>query len=416
MHRTTTPDAGRALQPARRLIACHALAATGAALPWPALLAAIWQVTDDPGLIGLAGAARFAPCVLLSAFLGGLGDRFGRLRMVRVVVAVRLVLLAALTALMVLDLPWAALITATLTVAAGVPAFPSLAALVPQVSPRPDRDTNALVTWEVSAFVVGPAIGGLLLSTGASWSIAASVPLAAAALLVLPRRLADESPATERPRLLRGLREVLAVPVVRRAVATVMMLNAVIGVLGVALLGLATGHWAAGVAEFGWLTAVQGFAALAAPALIAVAGRLAPVVTAQLVVVLPLVAVAVSPGWTASVVPLALLGAGLTLVECTTTRMLQRWAPPAYLALALGVADAALVAAAMTGAVAAPWLIAGIGPAGLLLALAGLSTAVLVWGLRRPREPVAGEPVAGEPVEADDQCSCGSASASAWVA
>ena len=60
----------------RRLITSHALAGTAVALPWPALLAAVWQTTDDPTLLGLAGAARFAPCVLLSAFLGGIGDRF----------------------------------------------------------------------------------------------------------------------------------------------------------------------------------------------------------------------------------------------------------------------------------------------------------------------------------------------------
>lgn len=407
MNRTAVPDAGGARLSAGRLIACHALAATGAALPWPALLAAVWQVTDDPGLIGLAGAARFAPCVLLSAFLGGIGDRFGRLRTVRVVVAVRLGLLGALGLFMVLGLPWAALVAGTLTVAAGVPAFPSLAALVPQVSARPDRDTNALVTWEVSAFVVGPAIGGLLLSTAAAWSTAACVPLLLAALLVLPRGALEARPSGQRPRLLRGLRAVLAVPVVRRAVATVMVLNAVIGVLGVGLLSLTATRWDAGIAEFGWLTAVQGFASLAAPALIVAVGRLAPIVAAHLVVVLPLVAVAVSPTWLAGAAPLALLGAGLTLVECTTTRMLQRWAPAAYTALALGVADAALVAAAMLGAVAAPWLLGAAGPVGLLLAVAGVSALVLAWGLRRPPARRA---------EAEPQCSCGSASASAWVA
>ena len=39
----------------RRLITSHALAGTAVALPWPALLAAVWQTTDDPTLLGLAG-------------------------------------------------------------------------------------------------------------------------------------------------------------------------------------------------------------------------------------------------------------------------------------------------------------------------------------------------------------------------
>lgn len=363
MTRTAAPDA-------RRLVAAHALAGVAVALPWPALLAAVWQATDDPTLIGLAGAARFAPCVLLSAFLGGIGDRVGRLRAVRASAAVRLGLLIVLAAFVMLQQPWAALVAATLTVAAGVPAFPSLAALVPAVSARPDRDTNALVSWEISAFVVGPAIGGLLLASGPSWSIAGCVPLMLAALLVLPRRVAEAAPSSDRLRLRDGLRQVLAAPPVRRAIAVVMTLNAVIGVLGVALLNIVVTRWDAGVAEFGWLTAVQGFASLTAPVLIRVAGRLGPVLAAQLVVTLPLALIALSPGWAAATAPLAVLGSGLTLVECRTTRMLQRGAPAAYTAMALGVADAALVAAAMAGALAAPWLLAAVGPLGLLLGLA----------------------------------------------
>ena len=393
MTRTSAPADDGPRPFARRLIAYHALAATAAALPWPALLAAIWRVTDDPALLGFAGAARFAPCVLLSAFLGGIGDRIGRLRAVRLSAGVRLLLVFALTVALQQALPWAALAAATLIVAAGVPAFPSLVALVPQQSARPERDTNLLVTWEVSGFVVGPALGGLLLAAGTTWSAAGCVPLMLAAVCVLPRRLAGPVPSGRTPRLRTGLREVLGVPVVRRAIGTVMMLNAALGVLGVALLRIAETRWDAGVAEFGWLTAALGFASLTAPALIRLVGRLRPGLAAYLVVVLPLVLVAFSPSWPAALAPLALLGSGLTLVECRTTRMLQDGAPAAYVAVALGVADAALVAAAMAGALAAPWLLTVAGPTGLLLGLAGGSAVVLGRGLGvsaragRPRRP-----------------------------
>lgn len=366
----------------RRLITSHALAGTAVALPWPALLAAVWQTTDDPTLLGLAGAARFAPCVLLSAFLGGIGDRFGRFRTVRVVTALRLALLALVAVFLYAELPWAAVAAATLTVAAGVPAFPSLAALVPQVADDPERATDTLVTWEISAFVIGPALGGLLVGFGGFASGAASVLLIAAALVVLPRRVGEQRPDDQRVQLRHGLREVLAVPVVRRAVASVMALNAVIGVLGVTLLSLAMGSWRAGVTEYGWATAVHGFASLAAPALILLLRRVRPTLAAQLVVVVPLVAVALAPTWTVALPPLLLLGAGLTMVECRTTRMLQLGAPPRYLALALGVADAALIAAAMLAAMAAPALIDVFGPHVLLLVVAAACAAALGWGLR----------------------------------
>lgn len=82
-----------------------------------------------------------------------------------------------------------------------------------------------------------------------------------------------------------------------------MALNAVIGVLGVALLSLTEHTWDAGVAEFGWLTATTSFASLAAPAVILVVRRLAPSTIAQLVVVLPLAAVALAPTWTVGAMP-----------------------------------------------------------------------------------------------------------------
>ncbi|MFT4294230.1 MAG: MFS transporter [Micropruina sp.] len=365
----------------RRLVAAHALAAVAVALPWPALLAAIWRIAADPALVGLAGASRFAPCVLLSAFLGGLGDRIGRLRAVRLSIAARVLLVASVAALLLGDLPWPALVAATLSVAVGVPAFPSLAALIPQLSARPDHHTNALVTWEISAFVVGPALGGMLLAAAPAWSVAVSVPLIVAALVVLPRRVPERAPSVHRPRLWDGWRAVLAVRVVRRAIVAVMTLNVVIGVLGVALLTIAETRWEAGVAAFGWLTAAQGFASLTAPVLARMVGRLSPGIAAHLVVVLPLVVVTVSPGWLAAAVPMALLGSGLTMVECRTTRMMQLGAPADYTAVALGLADSAVVAAALAGALVAPWLLAVLGPVGLLAGLAVACSAVLAWGL-----------------------------------
>ena len=367
----------------RRLITSHALAGLAVSLPWPALLAIVWQTTDDPALLGLAGAARFAPCVLLSAFLGGIGDRLGRFRTVRAVTVARLVLLGLVAVMLYAGLPWAALVAATLTVAAGVPAFPSMAALVPQVAKDPDRATNTLVTWEISAFVVGPALGGLLLVFGPAVSGVGAVLLMAAALVALPATVAEQARGAVRVRLSDGLREVLAVPLVRRAVATVMALNAVIGVLGVTLLSLTQTLWRTGVTEYGWATAVHGFASLAAPLLIVALRRLSHLVAAQAVVVLPLLGVALAPTRISALLPLALRGAGLTLVECRPTRLRQGGAPVRFTALALGVADAALVGAAMLGALVAPSLIAVGGPGALLSGIAAGTAAVLCWGLRR---------------------------------
>lgn len=372
----------------KRLIASHALAGTAVALPWPALLAEVWTDTADPGLLGLAGAARYLPCLLLSAVIGGIGDRFGRYRTVWLVTLARLVLLSVTAALLAAGAVWPALLAATATVAAGVPAFPSLVAAVPGLARDADRATGALVTVEISAFAVGPAVGGLLLAGGPAVSVAAAVPLMLAAHLLLPAGFTDPVRPAGRMRLAEGLRAVLQVPDVRRAIVAVMAVNAVLGVLGVGLLSITEQHWQAGTAEFGWATAVLGFSSLAAPALLVALRRRPPATIAQLLVVLPLVATALAPNWTTGAVPLAVLGAGLTVVECRTTRMLQVSAPQGYTAVALGVADAALVGAALLGALAAPWLAAIAGPVGLLLTVAAAAAAVLAGALRR-RRPVA---------------------------
>jgi len=98
----------------KRLIASHALAGTAVAMPWPALLATIWHESGDAASLGVAGAARYLPCVLLSAVLGGLGDRFGRFWTVRTVTAVRVLSLCVVAALMATGATWAALVMATL--------------------------------------------------------------------------------------------------------------------------------------------------------------------------------------------------------------------------------------------------------------------------------------------------------------
>lgn len=143
-----------------------------------------------------------------------------------------------------------------------------------------------------------------------------------------------------------------------------------------ALLGITVHHWDAGVAESGRLTAAQGFAALAAPLLSLALRRLAHGLTAQLVVVLPLAVLAVTPHWAVGVLSLVLLGAGLTVVECGTTRMLQQCAPARHTGTALGLSDAALVGAAMLGALAASVL----GGVGLGVVLGRMHRARLVVG------------------------------------
>jgi MFS family permease len=57
---------------------------------------------------------------------------------------------------------------AVITVAVGTPAYPAAAAAMPSLAGRRSSQlTSFLVTAEVSAFVVGPALGGLLVGLAA---------------------------------------------------------------------------------------------------------------------------------------------------------------------------------------------------------------------------------------------------------
>ena len=151
----------------RRLIGVHGLSATAMGLPWPVLLVAIWDATHSELWLGIAGAARMAPYVLLSWLAGRMADRMNREICVRASLVARAVLL--LVTAMLLTAGWveAAVVAAGLTIACGTPAYPAIAAEMPKLAGRDSDDaTGLLVTVEVGAFFVGPALGGLALGWG----------------------------------------------------------------------------------------------------------------------------------------------------------------------------------------------------------------------------------------------------------
>ena len=74
------------------------------------------------------------------------------------------VLLTATAVAVVADRPWLAVVCCTLAVAIATPAYPAMVAAMPGIAGAQRRTaTDLLVTVEVAAFVVGAALGGLLL-------------------------------------------------------------------------------------------------------------------------------------------------------------------------------------------------------------------------------------------------------------
>ena len=149
----------------RRVIASHAIAALAVALPWPLLLVLVDDSSDDPLLLGLVAAARMIPYVALSWVTARLADAMRRDLIVRVTLVVRAGLMLAAAAVSVAaDHVWLAVAACTLAVAVGTPAYPAQVAAMPGIAGSQRlRATDLLVTVEVAAFVVGAALGGLLL-------------------------------------------------------------------------------------------------------------------------------------------------------------------------------------------------------------------------------------------------------------
>jgi len=280
-----------------------------------------------------------------------------------------------------------------LTVSAGTPAYPAAVAALPALigaapGGRLRRITTLLVTAEVTGFVVGPALGGVLLGVGhGDWGVWVAVGLAVSSWPWLvglhAGRAHPEAPGQQRGRL----RTVLDSPGVRLAIAMVALVNLTESVASIALLNLSYEAWGSGDRGFGVATAALGFGSLAAPLL----GLLIRLRGSLLITGGGLFTAGLVPGAAAAVAPLALAGSAGTVVECVSTAVLQRSVPDRVRAFSLGLADTVMVLAAMLGALVAPWLAALIGAPALFATTGLLLIAVAVSRPGRTPEPV-GEP------------------------
>ena len=358
----------------RRLLTAYACASIATGMPWPLLLVLVWdQYGDGPHgalVVGLVAAARMAPYVLLSWAVGSLGDHVARDRLVRATMALRLLFLAVAGVALAGDRIALGVVAAGLAVAAGTPTYPAIAAALPGLAgSRRAQATDLLVTIEVSSWVVGPALGGLLLAESMRpWTLPVAVALAGAGL-ALCAGISVPSPVEKAPDAVAGmLRAVLRCQPALRALGLAGLLNLVATVTGVVLLPLSTESWGRGDAGFGLATACLGFGALGAPMLsrlvtINRTGGLLALAGAVLVV-------ALSPVPWPALPLLALAGAMAVVIESLLTGTLQDAVPDRYRAGALGLADTIMVAACLLGSLVAPALarIAGARPALLIVA------------------------------------------------
>jgi MFS family permease len=219
------------------MVISYALAATAISMPWPALFAAVWSSTHSNVLLGVTGALRMLPYLALSAVSGMLADRVRRSTVVRWSTALRVALLAGSAMALHMQELVLAVGLALLTVAAGTPSYPAAAAAMPSLAPeRRSQLTRLLVTAEVSGFVVGPALSGLLVGVGgAEWAIPASVAITLLALLLLVRVRTGPIPRAVVPPDHGRLRTVLRCPGVPLVMAVVVVVHLVLSAASIGL-------------------------------------------------------------------------------------------------------------------------------------------------------------------------------------
>jgi len=370
----------------RRVIASHAIAALAVSLPWPLLLVLVDEQSNDAFLLGLVASARMLPYVLFSWATARLADAMRRDLIVRVTLVIRAALLVAAAVAIVTDHVWLAVAACTLAVAVGTPAYPAQVAAMPGIAGSLRlRATDLLVTVEVAAFVVGAALGGLLLNP-ATRELLPWVPAAmTVAALLLIVRVSMPAPVrasgnAQRPSPYVALRES---PDAIRAIAVMAAINLVLALVAVALLPLALDTWSSDAAGYGLATGVLGFAAFGGP-LVRRLGRSSAhsIVWGLGLLALGLVFVVPVPslGW--ALAPLALAGAAAVSVEAGATAVLQEHVCDEVRASVLGINDTVIIGAALVGSLVAPLAVGLVGGALLLLGLA--ATILLVAWLARP--------------------------------
>lgn len=156
--------------PLARLLVGEFVSSIGDWLYLVALIVLVYRETQDPVILGIVGAARMIPYLVLSIPAGIITDRVDRRMVLLVSDLARMVCMLILAALVYLDGPLI-VIVAVAMVAASFSTFfyPAMGALLPSLV-RDEREfgpaNSAWATLDNSAWIVGPGLAGLLLASG----------------------------------------------------------------------------------------------------------------------------------------------------------------------------------------------------------------------------------------------------------
>jgi MFS family permease len=363
-------------------------------LAWGAAIAAEWAhfvalgiyAYDEGGAVavGIAGVVRMLPAALAAPFAASLGDRWRRERFLLTIALVGCGALAASAAAFFAgSVPLVFAFAAVVGLAATL-FRPALQALLPSLARTPEEliaANGATSTLEGLGTLVGPLAAGVLVSlmdVGLVFIVGAFAFAASAVLLALVKvegliRLQEAATGESTMRLLLGgFRAVVRRPRPRLVVGLIFAQTFVRGCLNVLIVVAAFRVLDAGASAVGYMTAAVGVGGLfgAIGAVTLERRRLAASFGLALVFWgLPIVLLAPWPEVAVAVLLLAVVGAANAVEDVAVFTLLQRIVPDDVLTRVLGLVWGLAMGGVAIGSIAAPALVAAIGPRAAFVAV-----------------------------------------------
>ncbi len=357
--------------PLARLLVGEFVSSTGDWLYLVALLVIIWRISNDPLVLGIVGAARVLPYVVLSIPAGIVADRFDRRAILLTTDIIRGLLMLVIAGVVVANGPVIVVVVLAVVATCFATFFsPAIGAYLPALVRDESELGPANSAWsslDNLAFFIGPALGALLLGLG-------SLPLAfvlnaltfgfvAVMLFGLPPGQPGRSAAVaQQSEKSEPAVEAAPRPSYRRPLVGLAVLNVatgfVFGGLGVLTVVLALDTFHVGDAGTGLLNSAIGVGgvvgALVAGVLV-LSRRLAPpLVIGALLLAGGLVVLGGVGSFAIALVAMAVASAGSLLLEIVSTTLLQRVVPDAVRGRTIGVMETTSVLAFSAGSFVIP--------------------------------------------------------------
>jgi MFS family permease len=385
-------------RPLTKLLGGEFVSAIGDWLYIVALLVVIYGETGDPVVLGLFGAARVVPYVVLSIPAGVIADRFDRRMILLITDLARGAAMLAMALVVALDGPiWALVLLSVLAACGSTFFYPAIGAYIPNLAQDERQLGPANSAWaslDNLGFVVGPVLGGILVAGGGTTFAfvinAATFLVIAAVLWGLPPssnvRLdaAEPGPVSAAGAESAPGTGLAIVPLV--GIAVIRFIDGMIfGGVGVLTVVLATDILQAGADATGYLNAAIGIGGVAGAltsGLLVLRRNLAgPLLAGAGVLAVGGLVLGFSDVLVMAMLAIVLISAGHLVLEVVAATLMQRVTTDAVRGRAVGALMTVETLAEGIGSFLLPVLVTGIGAAVVLGGLSALMAVAAVAGL-----------------------------------